>query len=203
MEKIRRDASGVYRWVYEMSLLSNPWIFVLTAKVIFGVTAGVWLFISIITCIEDGSLSGFVTQLPLLGIIGGIMAGLLVIGYLIYAAIMGGKYIVEFTMDEKVLVHRQVESQAKKAKKIGEATVIVGALAGNPTTVGIGLTHGGRNTSTTEFCRLRKVVLRRRRGVIKLIGGGHNEAYADGEDFDFLVDFIRSHAPEGVVWKGK
>jgi hypothetical protein len=36
------------------------------------------------------------------------------LGYLIYAAVMGGKYCVVFEMDEIGINHRQTENQAKR-----------------------------------------------------------------------------------------
>ena len=38
------------------------------------------------------------------------------LGYLLYAAIMGGSYIAEFEMDEKGVTHKQIASQTKNAK---------------------------------------------------------------------------------------
>lgn len=65
------------------------------------------------------------------------------------------------------------------------------------------MTSGTKMSSTTEFHRLKKVIVRRRRHVIKLVGGGHNEAYAVTEDMDWLCDYIRAHCPAEVVWKIK
>jgi hypothetical protein len=92
--------------------------------------------------------------------------------------------------------------QAKKASKVGTATVILGILAGRPSTVGIGLTSQ-RSVSTTEFARVKKVVANRRRSVIKLYGGGANEAYTDGADFDFVCSYIRAHIPADAAWIDK
>ena len=189
-----------FTWRYEMSLFKNPNIFLLTAKVIFWTVVGVSLFIILMTGIADGfSLDGLLFGLKLMLIMLGIFAVLLILGFLLYAAIMGGKYIVDFTMDENEIVHEQIPEQAKKARKIGIAAVIVGILAKRPTTAGAGL-MSMRNTSTTEFEYVRKVILVKRRSVIKLHGGGSNEVYADGEDFDFVSDYIRAHVKPDVKW---
>ncbi len=190
-----------FYWSYDMSLFKNPTVFVLTAKVLLGATLGVMLFIGLITLIEDGfDRDSLLFWGKLMLIVAGIMAGLLIIGYLIYAAVMGGVYSVEFEMDDKRLVHAQTAKQAKKAQGIGTATAIVGALTGNPTTAGIGLANSGRATTTTEFSRVKKVVVKRRASVIRLFGGGSNDAYADGQDFEFILGWIRSHVPADVKW---
>ncbi len=189
-----------YAWTYEMSLFKNPSIFLLVAKVLFGVILGLGIVIMLpMNLITNGWAEGFRGWLIEIGIISGLFAVLLVLGYLIYAAIMGGKYIVDFAMDEDRLVHAQITEQAKKASKVGTATALLGILAGRPSTVGIGLTSQ-RSVSTTEFARVKKVVANRRRSVIKLYGGGANEAYADGADFDFVCAHIRAHIPADAAW---
>lgn len=197
--KINNDGQK-FTWRYEMSLFKNPNIFLLTAKVLFWTVVGVGLFLILMTGIADGfSLEGLMFGFKLMLLMLGIFAVLLVLGFLLYAAIMGGKYIVDFTMDENGIVHEQVAEQAKKARNIGIATAAVGLLTKKPTTAGAGL-MSMRNTSTTEFDHVRKVILMKRRSVIKLHGGGANEVYADGEDFDFVSDYIRGRVRPDVKW---
>ena len=158
------------------------------------------LFLILMTGIADGfSLEGLMFGFKLMLLMLGIFAVLLVLGFLLYAAIMGGKYIVDFTMDEKEIVHEQIAEQAKKARNIGIATAVVGLVTRRPTTAGAGL-MSMRNTSTTEFEYVRKVILNKRRSVIKLYGGGSNEVYVDGEDFDFVRDYIKAHVSSDVRW---
>ena len=197
--KINNDGQK-FTWRYEMSLFKNPNIFLLTAKVLFWTVVGVGLFLILMTGIADGfSLEGLMFGFKLMLLMLGIFAVLLVLGFLLYAAIMGGKYIVDFTMDEKEIVHEQIAEQAKKARNIGIATAVVGLVTRRPTTAGAGL-MSLRNTSTTEFEYVRKVILNKRRSVIKLYGGGSNEVYVDGEDFDFVRDYIKAHVSADVRW---
>lgn len=189
-----------FTWRYEMSLFKNPNIFMMVAKVLLGAIIGVTLFIMLLSIIADGfSVEAILFDLKLMGIMLGIFAVLLILGYLLYAAIMGGKYVVDFTMDDNEIIHAQVPEQAKKTEKIGTATMIAGVLTGKPSMVGMGITSS-RNVSTTEFKYVRKVILIPRRSVIKLHGGGNNEVYADGEDFDFVSEHIRAHVRPDVKW---
>lgn len=201
--RITLGEDGIYRWTYHMNLIKNPSIFLLVLKVLLGTCVGIWVVMTPILCIVDESWDPLVNGWKTIGIVFAIIFGLTLIGYLVYAMIMGGFYIVDFTMDDKELVHTQVPRQQEKARKVGVATAVVGVLAKNPTTVGIGMTSGTKMSSTTEFHRLKKVIVRRRRHVIKLVGGGHNEAYAVTEDMDWLCDYIRAHCPAEVVWKIK
>lgn len=195
--------NGKYEWTYEMSLFKNPHVFLMVAKVLLGTVLGTTVFIWLITAIADGfSPESLRFAGTLLLILLGIFAGLLILGYLLYAAIMGGKYIVDFTMDDRELVHAQQARQAKKAKGIAAATAVAGLLSRNVTTVGVGVS-AARTVSTTEFARVKKVIANRRTGIIRLRGGGSNEVFADGADFDFVAGFIRAHIPPTAVWVDK
>jgi len=181
-----------YRWVYEMSLLKNPTVFLLVWKIFFFIFLGIFA----IMMIADAVNWGFEDALKNLPILGYFVIGMTVvvgIGYLIYAAIMGGKYIVEFEMDEKGVNHRQIASQAKKAKKIGQATMIAGMASGNLSTIGIGM-NSQRTEMYSEFARVKMVKAYPRRHVIKVNETlGHNQVYAAPEDFEFVKNFIISH----------
>ena len=193
-----------YRWQYRMSLYRNPTIFVSTAKAIFIALVITLLLMGLITLIADGFDKDNLRFLGTLALIlFGIFAVLIVLGYLLYAVIMGGYYIVDFLMDGKRLVHAQNPKQAKKAEKISEAAVIMGALAGNRGAVSAGMLSAGRSVSVTEFSGVTKVVVDRKRSTIKLWNHGWNAVYADGSDFDFVENWIRTHVPETAEWTVK
>ena len=195
---------GKYRWTYEMSLFKNPTIFLATAKALLIALGITVLIIGLISLIADGfSADGFRFVGELALILFGIFAVLLVLGYLLYAAIMGGKYIVNFEMDEKKLVHAQSAKQAKKAEGISEAAVVMGALTHTRGAVSAGMLSSGRSTSTVDFADVKKVVVSKKHSVIKLRTIGWDHAYADGDDFDFVCEWIRSHIPETAVWTVK
>lgn len=140
MQKTPITLSGAkYRWTYEMNLFKNPTVFLATAKAM-GIAVAITIFIiGLISLFADGFSADsfrFVGELVL--ILGGIFAVLLVLGYLLYAAIMGGYYVVDFTMDEKTVVLSQSAKQAKKAENIGTAAMIMGAITHNRGAVSAG-----------------------------------------------------------------
>ncbi|MBQ3860234.1 MAG: hypothetical protein II779_06885 [Clostridia bacterium] len=196
------EASGAkYRWTYEMSLFKNPTVFLATAKAM-GIAVAITIFIlGLISLFADGFSADsfrFVGELVL--ILGGIFAVLLVLGYLLYAAIMGGYYVVDFTMDEKTVVLSQSAKQAKKAENIGTAAMIMGAITHNRGAVSAGYNSAIRSTTTTEFSHVKKAVVDKKHSVIKLHTVGWDHVYADGEDFEFAAGWIRSHVPEAAEW---
>lgn len=188
---ITRGQDGKYRWIYSMSLFKNPTMFVLVWKIFFFIILGIFAFMLIIDLIE-GSLDTevFLNMLKFLGyfILG--MTALVVISFLIYAAIMGGKYIVMFTMDENGINHEQVPTQAKKARKIGEAAVIASLLAGNRGGLSAGMA-ASKTSMYSDFSRVRKIKPCPRRHLIKIRQTiSNNQVYAAPEDYDFVLDFI-------------
>ncbi len=190
-------ADEKYRWRYEVSLFKNPTIFFQSVKAIAITILITMLFIFLLTGITDGFNEEnfrFVGKLTL--IIIAIFAVLLIIGYFVYAAVMGGAYIVDFEMDSTRLIHAQDAKQTKKAEKIGTAAVVMGVLTKTRGAVGAGLLAAARSVSITEFEKVKKVVLDKHRSVIKLRSIGWNAVYADGEDFDFVAEWIKGHVPE-------
>ena len=136
--------------------------------------------------------------------VGGIMAaiflGLSILGYLLYAAMMGGKYCVIFTMDEKGVLHEQQAKQAKKASIIGDLLVLAGAASGNLTTVGIGMTHGNRNAMYTAFKGTKKLTgLRRKNTIVLREGLSNNRVWCEDEDFDFVWDYIKARCERAQI----
>lgn len=193
--------NDTYRWRYAMNLFKNPTIFLTVAKVMLLAIVISTLLIGIITIIADGfdrdSLK-FVGQLFLIML--GIFAVLLVLGYLIYAAIMGGHYTVDFEMNDKILVHAQVPKQARKAEAIGVAAMIGGLIAHSRGAISAGFNSATRTITTVQFDRVKKVVVDKKHSVIKLHCVGWDHAYADGDDFDLAADWIRAHTPESAEW---
>ena len=194
MSSIKKCADGKYRWRYEMSLFKNPTVFILVYKILFFIFLGIFLFSAVIDSISNGfDLESLSVSAKVFSIIFAVMTGITILGYLLYAAIMGGKYIVDFTMDENGLLHKQAYAQAKKAKKIGGLTALAGAASGRPSVAGAGLTST-RTELYSDFKKVKKIKAYPRRGVIKLNAPfNKNQVYASKEDFNFVLEFIKSH----------
>jgi len=184
---------GKYRWTYEMSLIRNPTVFLLVWKIFFFIILGLF---ALLVLLQSGDSrfwwEGFLDTARVFGFILIGMTALTAMGYLLYAAVMGGKYIVDFEMDEKGVHHRQDVSQAEKAKKLGRATAIAGAASGRIGTVGAGL-NAQRTEMYSEFGKVRRVKAYPRRDLIKVNGLlSHNQVYVGKEDFAFVKDYIVS-----------
>ncbi|MBR6917929.1 MAG: hypothetical protein IKN38_07065 [Clostridia bacterium] len=194
--RVTRCEDGKYRWVYEVSLFKNPTVFVLIWKIFFFIFLGIFAFVMIMEAVNGTSVFLPERLLSNLKIFGYILIGMTAvvgISYLIYAAIMGGKYIVEFEMDDNGIYHRQIEQQARKARKIGQTTMILGAASGNFGMMGAGI-GATRTEMYSDFTKVRKVKPYPRRDLIKVNNAlNHNQIYAKSEDFEFVKEFILSH----------
>lgn len=192
---------GVYRWIYEYSLFRHPGLFFLLLKVFFGVALGIFAFVMIIQ-IAEGSLDGDSLKdiLTGLGIGLGVLFALVLVSYLIYAAIMGGKYIVVFEMNEDGINHRQIPKQAQKMHKVASATFLMGLASGNLATMGAGMNM--RTEMYTGFSATSKVKPYPRKNLIKIRELlSCNQVFAYDEDFDFVLNYICSRVPPKAVKK--
>ncbi len=190
-----------YRWRYDMSLIKNPTILIMIWKIFGFICLGIFLFSQLMSI--NSSIYGvkdFLNNTKYFAIFTGGMMVLCLLGYLLYAALMGGKYCVEFTMDENGVLHKQIATQAKKAKKIGMATAAAGALSGRPSTISAGVMSASRTSMRTEFYKVKKIKVYKRRNVIKVNAPfNKNQVYVRDEDFDFVCDYICARCPSAKV----
>ena len=187
MRTIFPSPDGKYRWTYALSLYKNPTILWMILKIFFWIVFGLYVFSCLLQLGDsDFWFDGLWAQTKVFGIIALVMLGLSLVGYLIYALMMGGKYVVEFEMDETGVTHTQIPAQAEKARRIG-------ALSGKPGVAGAGMLSASRSSMRSDFAHVRTVRAYKRRSVIKVNERlFKNQVYADGEDFDFVLAYITS-----------
>ena len=194
-EKLAPDEDGKYRWIYEVNLFTNPTYFVLVWKIFFFIFLGIFAVTMIFDAVEwsDFFPDRLLADLKFLGIFVAGMTVITALGYFIYAVIMGGKYIVEFEMDENGINHCQIAAQAKKARMISRATIAAGLAAGRLSTVAAGM-NARRTEMYSDFSKVKKLKIHPRRRLIKLNSlFSHNQVYASKENFEFVKEFIVSH----------
>ena len=195
-EEVRLCQDGKYRWVYEMSMLKNPTIFLTVFKVFGGIVIGMFLVFGFFLYVIHGDWEGLWEMTKTCGLVLAIFFGLTILGVLLVAAVFRGKYIVLFEMDEKGIAHIQVPEQFKKAQKLGAITAMAGAGRGSLTTAGAGMLAATKNASISVYDRVRKLKPRRRLHVIKVnYLLNRNQIYVPDEDFDFVYKYIKSRCP--------
>ena len=191
---------GKYRWVYELDMYKSPVIIkeVWRAMLVAGVIVLAILFA---INIMDGDLMEtlqFVAQAA--AILFGIFLVLSIIGYLVFAYIIGGKYCVVFEMDEEGINHKQHDKHVKKSELAGAITVLAGLAGGNLSTVGTGILAASRTSMLTYFDDVKELEILPKEHLICLNETlSRNQVYAEDEDFAFVADYIKSHCRNAQV----
>ena len=194
---------GKYRWVYELDMYKSPVIIkeVWRAMLVAGVIVLAILFA---INIMDGDLMEtlqFVAQAA--AILFGIFLVLSIIGYLVFAYIIGGKYCVVFEMDEAGINHKQHDKHVKKSELAGAITVLAGLAGGNLSTVGTGILAASRTSMLTYFDDVKELEILPKEHLICLNETlSRNQVYAEDEDFAFVANYIKSHCRNAKVREG-
>lgn len=188
---------GKYRWYYELSMLKNPVILITVLKV-FGLVFGIlFLFLaaSIVKNYSFGKLAEYAVP-ALLFIL--FFTVLIIVSYLVLAAMFGGKYLVLFEMNEEGVRHIQMPAQFKKVQAVAWLSGAAGFAIGDPIGgIGRGLVIGTKNESYTDFSHVSKLRSQPYFNTIKLVEIlNHNQIYATNEDYNFVLQYILEHIPQ-------
>ena len=197
MKTIERSSDGVYRWVYEFKMLKNPIILLTVLKIFLLVLVGMWVVFGLFRIGKEGFGGAFAAQTKELLIPAVILFGLSIVAYIILACIYGWKYCVLFEMNETGIRHIQMEKQYQKAQALGWLTAMAGAAAGKPGAAGTGLLAATKNEQATQFDKVKRLRSLRAFHTIKLDSPlNHNQIYAQPEDYDFVLDYIKKRIPQ-------
>ena len=186
---------GKYRWVYEVNMLTNYSILFDVWKV-FGISIVIIIILFTIIFLFTGELSLdiFIGMGKGVFFSAGILAVLSILGYLLYAAISGWKYVALFIMDEKEVTHQQMPREVKKGQIIGALTILAGLASGRPGVIGTGILSQSRSSMTSTLANVKRLIPSRRMNLIKVNQLlAKNRVYVNDEDFDFVYDFLCQH----------
>ncbi|MBO7381917.1 MAG: hypothetical protein J6U03_00915 [Muribaculaceae bacterium] len=194
---VKQCPDGKYRWIYEVNLFSNPTVMIDVIKVMSISVVITWAFVQLIILFADGfDLESFKTISFVFLIMIAVFAVLTIISYLIYAAIMGGRYIVMFEMDDYGIVHKQMPRQMKKAQAIGVLGALAGLATGNLGAAGAGVLAASRSSMVSSFQSVKRLIGNRRFNRIKVNATfNKNRVYVEDDAFMWVYEFIRSRCP--------
>ena len=197
---IEHCPDGTYRWIYEFSMKRNPVLLFTILKVFAVVCAALWVLMVVLALMDgDPFLSSLWSQGRVVLLIYVVFAVLTVPAYLIVTAINGGKYIVLFEMDESGITHTQEPRQFSKAQGLQWLAAMAGAALHEPGLAGAGFLATTNNGIRSDFSKVKGVKVLRRWNTVKLSQPlAKNQVYAEEEDFDFVLDYIRARVPAGT-----
>lgn len=193
---ISQSRDGQYRWQYTMPMWRNPTILFTVWKVLGLAVGFVAIFMFLLELGTGIAQAGkLLLTFLLYGIIGATI--LLAIAYALLTLLYGGKYEVEFTMDEKGVQHRHM---LKSRQDLGKADMLLGALLQRPTLFGTGMLASTRTSAYSEFKSVKRIVAKRQRQTIHLRATfRRNQVYANDEQFDFVLDYLMRHCPKAKL----
>ena len=191
---------GKYRWVYELdmykssAIIKELWrVFLITGVIVLVILFGI--------NIMDNDLMEtlqFVGQAA--AALVGILLILSILGYLVFAFIIGGKYCVVFEMDERGINHKQHQKHVKKSELIGAITILAGMAGGNLSTVGTGVLAAARTSMYTGFDEVKELEILPKERLIRLNETlSRNQVYAEDEDFAFVAGYIQARCRNAKV----
>ncbi|MBR0385367.1 MAG: hypothetical protein IJI05_02325 [Erysipelotrichaceae bacterium] len=197
MKNIILGEDGRYRWVYELPMLKNPVILMTVWRVLLIsglILAGFGLIMIAFEGFDPEAIKGLGLSLI---IALSVLMLLAIPAYIIVAKTYDYGYTVLFEMDETGITHRIYDKKFKKAQVLSWLATAVGRVGNNLTTMGSGMMASERDTLSTDFASVRKIVPSRRLNLIRLEAlFSHNQIYAEDEDFDFILDYLREHCPQ-------
>lgn len=193
---VRLCEDGKYRWTYPMNMLTNPSIYLTVIKILGSLMAIAYILLNL-GAIFHGEFAKLFSELKWWGVAVLVFFAVTILGYLLVVAMYGGKYIVNFTMDENGITHEQIPAQSKKARKLGAATAGAGVLTGSVGRIGQGMMVAGHTSLESDFSKVRSVKPKRMWSTIKVNEPfAKNQVYTTKEDFDFVLDYILKHCPK-------
>ena len=183
---------GVYRWIYELNLFRHPTVFFTIWKIFFFIFAALFAIMSVADAIEwSRSLwESIVETAPMYGYLFLGATGLSAIGYLIYAAVTGGKLDIFYEMDETGVKQKQIPRRAGNPRVRAEAEA--GLRSDRISSMAV-----TEYDTYTDFSRVKKGKIYPLSHYIKLKEGlNPDRIYSEKEDFEFIRDYIIAHCRE-------
>ena len=193
--RVKLCSDGKYHWTAPLDLLKNPSAYFTVCK-IFCIIGGIAFLTAYIGPAFKGDFAVIGHEIKYWGLAVLVFFVISALAYLIVAAIYKGKYIVRFTMDENGLLHEQIEEQKKKAQVLGAVVGATGIKQGNPLQAGQGGLIAAHTSLSSDFSKVRSIKALPKYCTIKVNEPmAKNQVYTAPEDFDFVLDYIKSHCP--------
>ncbi|HSM25669.1 MAG TPA: hypothetical protein VK856_12460, partial [Anaerolineaceae bacterium] len=193
---IIKGEDGVLRWVYEMNMWKNPTLLITIWKVLL-LAAFVPAILMVFLSLGDGTGSALFTFIKIYALVAVIITGLMLLAYPLVAFLNGGIYSVVFEMDDRGIKHIQMQKQFKKNQILSLVTILAGLASGNLQTASAGILAGTKQSSYSQFSKVKSITVNTKRKVINLNETvSHNQVYAYSEDFDFVTAYILSRCKD-------
>lgn len=174
-------------WKIRIPLATNPLILLDMVKMFFIIYLIIALLFSIIflSSGDSGAL------LPMLGMFGLILLGLMVIFFLVMLIFFGNRFEGEYLLDDKSVTFNTTDKRAKIANRVA---VGAGLLGGSLATTGAGLMAMSNENQTFEWSWIQGYRINRVMKTVTLRNSWRNvlSIYCS-DNFAQVCDFVKAH----------
>ncbi len=185
---------GKYAWVHEVNLFRSPSFLFLVYRIFFYIWLGISAFVIILSAFENSFVDSLKEVGPSMVYLLGFLILLITTAYLFYAFIIGGSYTVMFELDKHGISHTQLPRRFRRAKIIGGITAVAGMAMQDLTAEDAEEHSQQRQTLYTAFDKVNAVTEIRKNCTIKIRSEHiiNNQIFTLPEDYDFVLDFVKS-----------
>jgi hypothetical protein len=173
------------QWEFYVPIFRNRYILKGLALAV-GLPFGIVIALIIITA--KGDIFGTDAKYAL-----GLIVLLFLLTFLLIMIIYGGKYAPGFIVDETGITNYTQARQVKRNRVINGLLIALGAISGNPTAVGTGMTAQSRQVVRLRWKSVQKVKYDLQRHTI-LVRGGFSEkiaVFCTPENYAQVAAFVR------------
>lgn len=196
---IYRDENGAYHWIYRLNMLKNPTVMLMFIKVFGALMGGVAVITALVKLFDGDPEDIPQAVLPWFVISAGMIVLVLII-WLVMAAVRGGYYIVEHMMTENKVIYLSTPEERKKARGWAKFGFILGAATSNMTLLGNSAALAASERFDSTYTDVKSIKADRKHDVIKVKNVlQHNTIYAAPHQFDFVYNYIVSHCPNAKI----
>ena len=134
----------------------------------------------------------------------GLIGALLLATWLFIMVVYGGKYEVEYILDERGVVCRTQAKQGKMNRIINTLTVALGLLSGKPAVAGAGILAQSRQEVFLKWSAVQKVAYKPKSRTILLRGGWteHIALFCTKENYSMVEQIVMKTLTEGRCQHG-
>ena len=187
---------GVYRWIYEMDMRDNRFMYYKVLKILLAVSAGITALCFLMGLFMNGGALGFLAALGF-----GVSALMLlswVIAYWTRSAMGKGSCRLYYEMTKTEVAVIPTASGQKRFSPVPAKDVPLEASVSQAAErARIGTKKGRTGRGVTPLSPVRSIQPHRDQDVIDLHSpAGGTQVYVPAEDFEFVLRFLRQQCPK-------
>jgi len=119
----------------------------------------------------------------------------------LFILIMGNKYPTRYEVNPKGVTFITLPKEKRKNKIVGAILFFLGLVKGNPTNMGIGMVTASRHNMHTDWKKVRKIVIYKKRMAISLMATDlrKNIIFCYKDNFEEIFSAVRFYCPKAKI----